>query len=81
MDQCDLLVMGGYYGRGRARGVTHFLLGVLDEDATVVRSVARVGSGYSKQELFELMQKVTSIPAYLETNGLFYARLISICSI
>jgi len=59
MDQCDLLVMGGYYGRGRARGVTHFLLGVLDEDATVVRSVARVGSGYSKQELFELMQKIS----------------------
>ena len=53
--------MGGYYGRGRARGVTHFLLGVLDEDATVVRSVARVGSGYSKQELFELMQKVIPI--------------------
>ena len=71
MDQCDLLVMGGYYGRGRARGVTHFLLGVLDKDATIVRSVARVGSGYSKQELFELMQKVISIPTYLETDCLF----------
>ena len=66
MDQCDLLVMGGYYGSGRARGVTHFLLGVLDEDATVVRSVARVGSGYSKQELFELMQKAIPITPQLE---------------
>ena len=62
MDQCDLIVMGGYYGKGKRAGVTHFLLGALDptqgQDHPLVRSVARVGSGYSVKELFELMQKV-----------------------
>ena len=54
-----------FFLRGKKSGVTHFLLGALyggggavEQDTVVVRSVARVGSGYSAKELFELMQKV-----------------------
>ena len=61
MDQCDLIVMGGYYGKGRRTGVTHFLMGVVDDSKPVstIRSFCRVGSGYSMKELFELMQKLS----------------------
>ena len=63
MDQCDLVIMGGYYGKGNrmtgvsgGAGVTHFLLGVVHGD--VVRSFTRVGSGYSYVELFDLLKKL-----------------------
>ena len=63
MDQCDLIVMGGYYGSGRkGRGlISHFLLGVVKKvgaKVTEVHSFCRVGSGYSMKELYELLQKL-----------------------
>ena len=67
MDQCDLVVMGGYYGKGNrmkgtsgGAGITHFLLGVADKvnGVEVVRSFTRVGSGYSYVELFDLLKKL-----------------------
>lgn len=66
MDQCDLIIMGGYFGSGRRGGgtITHFLLGlaVKEEEGqelpTEIHSFCRVGSGYSNKELFELLQKL-----------------------
>ena len=57
MDQCDLLVLGGYYGSGRRGGgkVTHFLCGVRDDDKFL--SFCRVGSGYTSTELQDLVAR------------------------
>ncbi|KAH6934390.1 hypothetical protein HPB50_024031 [Hyalomma asiaticum] len=63
----DMLILGGYFGEGRRSGVvSHFLLGVAsgdrDDDGTPQSfwSVAKVGSGYSRQELDDLLAKLTS---------------------
>ncbi|KAH8039284.1 hypothetical protein HPB51_005530 [Rhipicephalus microplus] len=63
----DMLILGGYFGEGRRSGVvSHFLLGVasgnLDDDGMphTFWSVAKVGSGYSSQELDDLLAKLTS---------------------
>jgi len=60
MDQLDLVVIGGYYGKGRGGGrVSHFLLGVADRTSgkETFLSLCRVGSGYSASELSDLMMK------------------------
>ena len=62
MDQCDLIVMGGYYGSGKHGGIiTHFLLGLEAASKSGRReyhSFTRVGSGYSMKELNELLKKL-----------------------
>ena len=60
MDQLDLVVIGGYYGKGRGGGrVSHLLLGVADRSSgkEMFLSLARVGSGYSASELSDLVMK------------------------
>jgi len=60
MDQLDLVIIGGYYGKGRGGGrVSHFLLGVADRTTgkESFLSLCRVGSGYSASELSDLMMK------------------------
>ncbi|XP_046387082.1 DNA ligase 4 [Ischnura elegans] len=64
-DTLDLLIIGGFYGGGRGKGIiSHFLLGVavppssLGEDPKEFHSVGRVGSGYSFDELEELLGKI-----------------------
>lgn len=70
-DQCDLVLMGGYYGTGRkGRGIiSHFLLGLVAVDQEKhkdvkcgsrreIHSFCRVGSGYSMKELYELLQRL-----------------------
>jgi len=60
MDQLDLVVIGGYYGKGRGGGrVSHFLLGVSDRTSgkEMFLSLCRVGSGYSASELSDLVMK------------------------
>eukprot|EP01124_Arcella_intermedia_P024176 TRINITY_DN4012_c0_g1_i3.p1 TRINITY_DN4012_c0_g1~~TRINITY_DN4012_c0_g1_i3.p1 ORF type:complete len:941 (-),score=258.52 TRINITY_DN4012_c0_g1_i3:49-2478(-) len=55
-DTLDLLILGGYYGAGvgrRGGTISHFLLGV-QKGPNLYYSVARVGSGYSDEELKEL---------------------------
>lgn len=34
MDHLDLIVMGGYFGEGRRRGISHFLVGAAVPPAT-----------------------------------------------
>lgn len=61
MDHLDLIILGGYYGEGRRRGlITQFLLGVAsDSDAKQFLSFVRLGSGYSQKELLELLTKLS----------------------
>lgn len=64
IDTVDVLIVGGYYGGGRHHGnVSHFLLGVAvpspnGGEPEIFHSVARVGSGYSMEELLELQLKL-----------------------
>lgn len=34
MDHVDLIIMGGYFGEGRRKGISHFLLGAAVPPAT-----------------------------------------------
>lgn len=61
MDHLDLLVIGCYRGKGKKRNIiSRFLLGVAvpssetDKTPREFWSVARVGSGYSDEQLDEL---------------------------
>jgi len=67
MDQLDVLIVGGNYGSGtRAGGLfpTHFLCAVAvpsDEGKPKqFHSFCKVGSGYTRSELYELNQKLAS---------------------
>ncbi|KAH9384462.1 hypothetical protein HPB48_026470 [Haemaphysalis longicornis] len=62
-----MLILGGYFGEGHRSGVvSHFLLGVASGDCddsgipSSFWSVAKVGSGYSKEELDKLLRQLTS---------------------
>jgi len=68
MDELDLLIVGGYWGKGRRGGMmSHFLCAVAEapekpggggeeeeERPSVFHTLCRVGSGYSMQELYDL---------------------------
>ncbi|ELU10753.1 hypothetical protein CAPTEDRAFT_17890 [Capitella teleta] len=65
MDELDLIVVGGYMGVGRRAGLmSHFLCALAvppedpDDKPSVFHSFCRVGSGYSRKELFEFNQKL-----------------------
>ncbi|KAK7069753.1 DNA ligase (ATP) [Halocaridina rubra] len=63
--ELDLLIIGGYYGKGRRQGVlSHFLLAVAvpaDEEGGKPKefhSLCRIGSGYTVTELSDLVDKL-----------------------
>lgn len=64
MDHLDLIIMGGYFGEGRRKGISHFLVGAAVPPAAEgmepveFHSVTRVGSGYSICELTELIKRL-----------------------
>ena len=61
MDQLDLLILGGYYGKGRDGGkVSHFLMGLGDPASNQFVSVCRVSSGYTDSQLACLTIKLAS---------------------
>jgi DNA ligase-1 len=54
-DTIDLVVIGGFHGRGRRAGTYGtYLLGTLDEEREVYTSVAKVGTGFSDQDLAKI---------------------------
>ncbi|XP_069681895.1 DNA ligase 4-like isoform X2 [Periplaneta americana] len=66
MDHLDLIIMGGYFGEGRRKGtISHFLIGAAvppsteGADPVEFHSLTRVGSGYSMDELSELLLKLS----------------------
>uniref|UniRef100_A0A1B6DLF5 DNA ligase 4 n=1 Tax=Clastoptera arizonana TaxID=38151 RepID=A0A1B6DLF5_9HEMI len=75
MVELDMLIIGGYFGEGRKRGiVSHFLLGLAvppdlpGSDPVVFESVCRVGSGCTMEELAELGKKIEKSWRKLKTG-------------
>ncbi|XP_075056093.1 DNA ligase 4 [Mixophyes fleayi] len=64
MDELDLLIIGGYWGKGlRGSMMSHFLCAVAEtpapgEKPSVFHSFCRVGSGYTMKELYDLGLKL-----------------------
>uniref|UniRef100_A0A3P9LD70 DNA ligase n=1 Tax=Oryzias latipes TaxID=8090 RepID=A0A3P9LD70_ORYLA len=64
MDELDLLIVGGYWGKGRRGGMmSHFLCAVAEapkpgEKPSVFHSLCRIGSGYTMKELYDLGLKL-----------------------
>ncbi|KAK0144697.1 DNA ligase 4 [Merluccius polli] len=64
MDELDLLIVGGYWGKGRRGGMmSHFLCAVAEEPEPgerpgVFHTLCRIGSGYTMKELYELGLKL-----------------------
>ncbi|KYO41296.1 DNA ligase 4 [Alligator mississippiensis] len=64
MDELDLLIVGGYWGKGLRGGMmSHFLCAVAEIPTpggkpSVFHSICRVGSGYTMKELYDLGLKL-----------------------
>ncbi|KAJ3075272.1 tRNA ligase [Podochytrium sp. JEL0797] len=69
-DSLDLVVMGGYVGRGKRTGwYGGFLLGCWDEDGECWQSICKIGTGFSEEQLkqhteFFADKKVDVPPSY-----------------
>ncbi|XP_022180301.1 DNA ligase 4 isoform X4 [Myzus persicae] len=60
--ELDLLIIGGYYGEGKKRGVvSHFLMGLLEKDDESFKcsAISRVSSGFSTEELADLSRSLS----------------------
>lgn len=64
MDELDILIVGGYWGKGLRGGMmSHFLCAVAErpppgEKPSVFHTLCRVGSGYTMKELYDLGLKL-----------------------
>ncbi|XP_051915152.1 DNA ligase 4 [Hippocampus zosterae] len=64
MDELDVLIVGGYWGKGKRAGMmSHFLCAVAEAPApgdrpSVFHTLCRIGSGYTMKELYELGLKL-----------------------
>lgn len=56
-DSLDLVVIGGFFGKGRRTGsYGTLLLATYDEDADMFTSICKVGTGFSDEDLDQLYQ-------------------------
>ncbi|KAG2456580.1 DNA ligase 4 [Polypterus senegalus] len=66
MDELDILIVGGYWGKGLRGGMmSHFLCAVAEtpppgEKPKVFHSLCRIGSGYTMKELYDLGLKLAN---------------------
>ena len=64
MDELDILIIGGYWGKGARGGMmSHFLCAVAEkppsgEKPSVFHTLCRIGSGYTMKELYDLGLKL-----------------------
>lgn len=65
MDELDLLIVGGYWGKGRRGGMmSHFLCAAAEAPKhgetkpSIFHSLCRIGSGYTMKELYDLGLKL-----------------------
>lgn len=65
MDELDIIIVGGYWGKGSRGGMmSHFLCAVAEkppsgEEPSVFHTLCRVGSGYTMKELYDLGLKLS----------------------
>ncbi|HEY7228428.1 MAG TPA: ATP-dependent DNA ligase, partial [Nitrososphaeraceae archaeon] len=75
VDSLDLVVVGGSYGRGRRVGkYGALLLAVYDKNENVFKSVCKVGSGFTDEDLSELF-KVLEKYTILKKHARVYSNL------
>ena len=56
-DSLDLVVIGGFFGKGRRTGIYGtLLLATYDEDEDIFTSICKVGTGFSDEDLDQLYQ-------------------------
>ncbi|MEZ0290721.1 MAG: ATP-dependent DNA ligase [Sulfolobales archaeon] len=61
IDTVDLVVVGGFYGRGKRGGkIGTVLLAAYDPEKDVFRTVCKVGTGFTDQDLIELNRRIDS---------------------
>ena len=62
-DTLDLIVMGYYRGRGKRAGfgLGAFLVGVLSDDQTVIKTMSKIGTGLTDQQFAELKKKADQL--------------------
>jgi DNA ligase-1 len=66
-DSCDLVVVGGYYGKGkRTNTYGAFLLACYDADAEQYQTACKIGTGFSDQMLVDLHNLLS--PLELQTG-------------
>jgi len=59
-DSVDLVVMGGYHGRGKRTNVYGaYLMGCYDPDLDEYQSVCKVGTGFKDEDLVKFTEKMT----------------------
>lgn len=59
IDTVDLVVVGGFYGKGKRGGkIGTALLAAYDPERDVFRTVCKVGSGFSDSDLIELNKRI-----------------------
>ncbi|XP_061780188.1 DNA ligase 4 [Nerophis lumbriciformis] len=64
MDKLDVLIVGGYWGKGKRGGMmSHFLCAVAEaakpgEKPSIFHTLCRIGSGYTMKELYDLGLKL-----------------------
>jgi len=59
IDTVDLVLVGGFYGRGKRGGkIGTALLAAYDPEKDVFRTICKVGSGFSDSDLIELNKRI-----------------------
>ncbi len=70
IDSFDLVVMGGYYGKGKRQGLLgSYLLGAYDEPSGKVQAITKIGTGFS--ETFLAASTEEMIPLAVEEWGAY----------
>ena len=69
-DTIDLVIIGAFHGRGRRAGTYGtYLLGTLDDERSVFTSVAKVGTGFSDEDLAKLPRLLKPFESHVKPPG------------
>jgi DNA ligase 1 len=69
-DTIDLVIIGAFHGRGRRAGTYGtYLLGTYDDKRSVFTSVAKVGTGFSDEDLAKIPKILKSFESHVKPPG------------